>query len=66
MLKIVATETGVEFYDESPSFFLQCFDETLLDTLQAEGTKKVKETQRRAPENNTISDLYRMLASRYY
>jgi hypothetical protein len=33
---------------------------------QAEGTKKVKETQRRAPENNTISDLYRMLASRYY
>jgi hypothetical protein len=39
ILKIVATETGVEFYDESPSFFLQCFDETLLASKQRERKK---------------------------
>ena len=39
ILKIVATETGVEFYDESPSFFLQCFDKTLPDSKQRERKK---------------------------
>ena len=39
ILKIVATETGVEFYDESPSFFLRCFDETLRASKQRERKK---------------------------
>ena len=40
ILKIVATETGVEFYDASPSFFLQCFDKTwVLDSKQRERKK---------------------------
>jgi len=34
--------------------------------LASEGTKKVKETQLRALDNNTISDLYCMLVSHYY